>query len=595
MGYYINPIRYEDLSAVNNLNDLPVDILSDDSGTIAKILKNEIKQGLILIDGYITANIEELAEKVGEVLNAELHDVAGLYKEPEIIRQMLEPYLPIDRALDPELIFAKLYPGTFLDYLDEEKVNLFLRSMPENKPVVLYGYGASSAAFTDRASHVIFIDSTPYHAALAVTDKKYRSIAAQVRDGFEELIRQTYFVDLELVVKNRRRLIQKGLIDNYVLDDGTGLFRLLSLEHLNTIALQLTKQPIRPKPIYIEGVWGGQYLKKIRRIPDSLADKVSWSFELIATEASVAVRVNGHYLDLPFLTLMDLAGKYLVGEKDYDKFGGYYPIRFNYDDTWHSNGNMSIQCHPDERMVHELYNDYSGQTEAYYIVVAGQHAKTFCGFSGDGREFLELAKKSENDASMVDYRRYVNAVESKPGRQFFLPSGTIHSSGRNQLVLELGSLTVSAYTYKIYDYNRMDITGKPRPIHTLLSERALRFERDAEWVAKNLVFDPVESIYQDAQSSELKLGSSELAPFVTSQIEITAGGSFHGKTNGQLVGLALVDGEEARIEASTDPNRYYQAKYLDLVILPASFGEFTIRAGKKQPVIIHKATLRGSK
>ena len=72
---------------------------------------------------------------------------------------------------------------------------------------------------------------------------------------------------------------------------------------------------------------------------------------------------------------------------------------------------------------------------------------------------MELAEKSQKEELDIDYTKYVNAEESIPGKQFMIPAGTIHSSGRNQLILELGSLTIGSYTYKIYDYNRKDKNG----------------------------------------------------------------------------------------------------------------------------------------
>jgi mannose-6-phosphate isomerase class I len=593
MGFYINPVRFEDFSARNTLPVIDLHFVAGSMSVLMDTLQPNLKPGLIVIDGYVASQLDGVARALASRLKLSVTNIAELLKPKEEIAQIISPFLPQDRLADPDLIFAKLFSGTFEEFLDNDKVNDFLNTLSPHGSTILFGLGAAAISIAQRAANIIFIDCTPYKTALRITDQEYTPIGGQIFTGFDGLLRQTYFVDIELVTKNRRRLLQENLIDYYISDEGPDNFKLLSLSDLKIIANLLASQPMRPKPIYIEGVWGGQYLKKIRKIPDSCADKVAWSFELIATEASIAVDFSGNYLDIPFLTLMDLVGDKLVGSEDYINFKGYFPVRFNYDDTWHSNGNMSIQCHPDDNMVRTLYNDYAGQSEAYYIVEAGQHARTFCGFKGDGRKFLELAKHSEKKNDLIDYEYYVNAVKSTPGRQFFLPSGTIHSSGRNQLVLELGSLTVSAYTYKIYDYTRMDITGKPRPIHTKLSELALHFERDSKWVSKNLVFDPHTPVSTLKNSSEFLLGKSPLVPFETSQIELMAGGVFEGETKGRFVGLSLVDGEEITISSIDNPDKYYTAKYLDVVIIPACLGRYRIQAGKNQPAIVHKTIQAG--
>ncbi|MEA4812818.1 MAG: class I mannose-6-phosphate isomerase [Anaerolineaceae bacterium] len=593
MGYFINPVNFEDLSARNLLHCPDLSVNSGNLDQIASSIMKNLKPGLIIVDGYIASQIDKLGALLGEKLQVQTRKAEEFWISQSESEDLIKDYLPQNKEIDPNLIFAKLFNGKLEQFFDRQKADSFINSLDTSQTTVLYGIGASSDYFLNKASTLIFVDCTPFQSALRLLAKEYTPLGGQVFSGSDELIRQVYSIDLELVVKNRRKLLQGDLVNFYVSDQGPDNFRLLNYADLLKVAKSIASGPIRPKPIYIEGVWGGQYIKRIRQIPDSVVSKVAWSFELIATEASVAMDVGEVYLDLPFLTLMDLVGEKMVGAEDYERYKGYLPVRFNYDDTWHSNGNMSIQCHPNDEMAQNLYNDFAGQSEGYYIVVAGQKSKTFCGFKADGRKFLELAKKSETTGAQIDYEKYINAVESIPGRQFFLPPGTVHSSGRNQLVLEIGSLTISAYTYKIYDYARMDITGKPRPIHTKLSERALRFERDTDFVKNNLVFDPINPVENQSESKKYSLGKSKLVPFTTAQIEVRAGGTYAGNTAGRFVCLALVDGESAKIVSSADSERCYHARYLDVVFLPASLGEYSVEAGSDQPIILHETRLAG--
>ena len=174
------------------------------------------------------------------------------------------------------------------------------------------------------------------------------------------------------------------------------------------------------------------------------------------------------------------------------KFGGYFPIRFNYDDSWHSSGNMSIQVHSGHDYNVENYNELGRQDESYYVIATGHGAETYIGFneSTDPDEFIREVKKSEKQFTQVDYRKYVNHIQSRPGVQVMLPAGTIHSSGRNQVVLEIGSLTIGSYTYKMYDYLRVDLDGIPRPIHTYHGEKVLCKERTTSWVKENIAQEP---------------------------------------------------------------------------------------------------------
>ena len=67
-----------------------------------------------------------------------------------------------------------------------------------------------------------------------------------------------------------------------------------------------------------------------------------------------------------------------------------------------------------------------------------------------------------------------------------IPAGTIHASGRNQVILEIGSLTIGSYTYKMYDYLRLDLDGHPRPIHTYHGSNVLARERQTTWINNNV-------------------------------------------------------------------------------------------------------------
>jgi len=123
---------------------------------------------------------------------------------------------------------------------------------------------------------------------------------------------------------------------------------------------------------------------------------------------------------------------------------------------------MNVQVHSGHEYNVENYNEHGRQDESYYVVATGYDAKTFIGFNenADPGEFIREVKKSEMEFTPVDYEKYINHIQSKPGIQVMLPAGTIHSSGRNQVVLEIGSLTVGSYTNKMYDYLRDDLNNK---------------------------------------------------------------------------------------------------------------------------------------
>jgi mannose-6-phosphate isomerase class I len=198
--------------------------------------------------------------------------------------------------------------------------------------------------------------------------------------------------------------------------------------------------------------------------------------------------------------------------------------------------------------------------------------------------------QSELTGETIPYQDYINAIESNPGLQVFIPAGTVHGSGRNQVVLELGSFTESAYTYKIYDYTRKDDSGKLRPIHTKFAEKSLDFNRNTEWVKENVAFDPV-LVDDQRDYQEYLVGRNDLMYFETYKVNLRTKGSYCGHNDNGFCVITLVDGEEVEIRSKENPDYKYNAKYLDVVVIPAGIKEYIIEGKSNHPVVLHKAVV----
>lgn len=265
--------------------------------------------------------------------------------------------------------------------------------------------------------------------------------------------------------------------------------------------------------------------------------------------------------------------------------------RFNYDDTFHSNGNMSIQVHPPREYCMENFDELGTQDEGYYIVATGHGAKTYCGLREgvDKDKFFEKIKQSEKEHTEIDYKQYVNGVDSVPGRQFLIPGGTIHASGRNQLILEIGSLTMGSYTFKLYDYLRKDLDGNPRPIHSYYGEQVLKGERTEKFVYEHLVKEPILLRTGDG-FEEYIVGEDPLVYYSTRQLRFEK--KAEDDTTGKFHVLALVDGEKVIVRSKKDPDLCYTMNFLDLVVVPADMGEYEIVNLSNQPVVVYKVLVR---
>lgn len=596
MSFMFKPLTYDDTKAINHL-ECTVDIIEEYSSIVSKILNDMNGSMVILIDGYISAPFKEIINELeiqsrayGISFNS--FNMEMLYRSEEEINELTKDNLPLNYEDDPVLLFGKMYEGDIHDFIDDQKLQsvLTLINNPEDQLIVLYGHGSTIPEFQQVADKIIYIDVTPKTTAVRAREKRFVNIGDKQARPFNLLMRRNYYVDFEIALKTRKELLQNNLINYYILSNYDKEPQMITGRELGAILKNLVQYPFRAKPVYLEGIWGGEYIRKIRDIPKDISNNIAWIFEFIPMEVSIVIEMDHKYLDIPFYTFVQNNGLEMMGKKIYHDFDGYFPIRFNYDDTWHSDGNMSIQVHPDEEFIMENYNEFGRQDEAYYVIATGHGARTYAGWKGDGKEFIRLAKQAETEKKEIDYRKYVNSVPSIPGKQIMIPAGTIHASGQNQFILELGSLTLGSYTYKMYDYNRKDKDGNLRPIHLKNAEKVLRFERDSEWVNENIAIEPI-LIDEKEKYKEFIVGYTELMYFQTNRVEIKTKGTYSQKKDGFVV-LTLVDGESADVYSKKDPNKVYHMNYLDIITVPSTIEEYVIQATGYQPIVMHKTFIR---
>lgn len=612
MSFMFNPYPYHDMDAVNRLDSRGVALELAREGTAesaraavsmaAEVIKE--KGCCVLgVDGYSTAPFavfENMLEQqfAMENIPVTVMKTASLYREEAALEAMLAAEnLPEDREKDPVLLYGRLFHGQYEDLMDRaaleqaiQAVNSFQNS--KTGVLVLIGSGALCRTLRALCDRRIYLDTTPMNAMLRLKRGEYKNVGTQKALPFKMMARRCYYVDFELAAQERFELLRDGAMDAYVIADDEKNMALLPFALLNQMFEKAMSYPLRCKPVYLEGVWGGYYIKRLRHLPEEMKN-CAWVFDMIPMEVSIVLEFDGRRYEFPFYTLVQSQGQKLMGRESVERFGPYFPVRFNYDDTIHASGNMSIQCHPGEDYVKENNGELGQQDESYYIVEAGQGAKTYLGFQdgADVEEFIAETRRSEREGTPVDYEKYVYAVESKPGTQVMIPAGTIHASGRNQLILEIGSLTVGSYTYKMYDYLRKDFDGRPRPIHTYHGDKVLARDRKAAWVEENLVNGGSRRVRAGEGWEETVVGEHDLLYFSLRNLKFVD--RISEDTRGSFHVLTLVDGEQVLVRSKARPECFFVQNYLDIVVVPAAFGEYEIVNLKPQTTAIeHKTMLK---
>ena len=610
-----NPFPFDDPRPVNRPELSEKTVKSIISGGNQNVVKKFVatladraaKEGVVVaLDGYTTANWTVFVNLIAReccLLDLEFEAIdanAATLKSGKEIDAIIDPLLIWDTKIDPTLLYGKVYKGGYQGLMDEARTEAFKKAVPASRQAgkisVVYGYGSLIPELRELYDVKVFFDLTPMKSMLRIRRGEYSNLGKERPGIINRTIRRCYYCDFECAVRNRHELWENNVPDWYVLDNDPQNLQLMPFGTFSDICAQLVKYPFRAKPCYLEGVWGGSYMKKLRKLPEEMRN-AAWVFDFIPMEVSVVVEAGDEKLDINYCSFVHKEGVNLMGEDCVKKFEGYFPIRFNWDDSYHSTGNMSIQCHSGGEYNVKNYNEFGRQDESYYVVVTGHGAKTFIGFRDDADipQFFRDIEAADTEHKPCDYMKYVSYEESKPGLQVMLPAGTIHSSGRNQVILEIGSLTIGSYTYKMYDYLRLDFDGKQRPIHTRLGEENVRQDR-----RYSVIHDPEspEYIVQKPRLAasgegweEYILGENPQVYFSLRRLEFEK--KCEQDTGGKLFHvLTLVDGDAVRVRSVRHPERYFDLQFMDIVCVPADMGRYVIENLGREPVMVHKTCLR---
>lgn len=615
MSFMYNPFPFDDPKPINRpkLSEKTINsVVAGGTPNVAKKFMADIaekvkSEGVIVgIDGYTTANWKQFVDLLAReciISNFEFEAVdsmEAILKPGKEIDEMIDSRLIWDTKIDPTLLYGKLYHGGYIGLFNEAKVADFQKAVPAKKTagklVVVTGYGCMIPELRDMYDVKCWFDLTPMRSILRIRNGEYANIGKDRPGIINRTIRRCYYCDFECAVQLRKDLWKNNVPDYFFLDNTPGKLQMMPFSSFADICAQLVKYPFRTKPCYLEGVWGGSYIKKQRNLPKEMRN-CAWVFDFIPMEVSLLIESGDEMLDINYCSFVHKEGVNLMGEKCANKFQGYFPIRFNWDDSYHSTGNMSVQCHSDGKFNIENYDEFGRQDESYYVVVTGHEAKTFIGFRDDADipQFFKEIEDADTKQIPCDYMKYVSYEPSVPGLQVMLPAGTIHSSGRNQVILEIGSLTIGSYTYKMYDYLRLDFDGKQRPIHTYLGEQCVNQER-----RYSVIHDPnspdyiVQQPRLDAKGEgweEYILGENPQMYISLRRLEFEKVCEQDTK-NEKFHVLTLVDGDKVRIRSVKHPERYFDLDFMEIACVPADMGKYVVENLGNEPVRIHKTTLR---
>lgn len=495
--------------------------------------------------------------------------------EETAINRRLEPFLGGD---DP--IFGYRYQGELRDFFAPAQLAALQPDQTTTLHIV-YGCGAALANWDGL---LIYCDVPKNEIQFRQRAGTVRNLGARAVHDPKIAYKRAYFVDWVVANAHKAELLPR--IDLIVDEQRPDEPAIMDGDDLRAGLTAMSRNYFRCRPWFEPGPWGGQWIKA--RMPQLARDvpNYAWSFELITPENGICFESDGRLLEVSFDLLMFQDRHAVVGESA-DRFGHEFPIRFDFLDTF-DGGNLSVQVHPRPDYIRQEFGELITQDETYYILDCGPDAKVYLGFQEgiDPAAFRTELERSFADGTPIAIERYVNSEAANKHDLFLIPNGTIHCSGKDILVLEI-SATPYIFTFKMYDWLRLGLDGKPRPLNIHRAFANLYFERQGGQVDKELISHQ----YVLAQGADWQVIHAPTHPahfYDVHRLEFS--GTVNVSTEGSCHLLSLVEGTTVLLETAQGMQRRFS--YAETFVIPAAADSYRLTSENGELVKVVKAFIK---
>lgn len=519
---------------------------------------------VVAVDFYAGVREEEVAGEL-ELLSPTLFiNTRNLMKPQDEIKAMTE------RFMTDDVLFGYVTNLTLNDYFDAEKLEQARKQVADaTGRVIIVGSGAAMVAPAEAT--VVYVDMARWEIQQRFRVHEVKALGVDNREDAVSLqYKRGYFNDWRILDRYKESLF--GRVDFWLDTHIANEPRLIDKETFFKGIEETVKTPFRVVPFFDPAPWGGQWMKEVCGLnPEK--ENYGWCFDCVPEENSLYFEVNGVRFELPSVDLVLLKSRELLGEPVEARFGKDFPIRFDFLDTV-GGGNLSVQVHPTTQFIRENFGMYYTQDESYYLLDAKEGASVYLGLKTgiDKNEMIHDLREAQKGEVVFDTERYVNRLPAKKHDHYLIPSGTVHCSGSEALVLEISS-TPNLFTFKLWDWQRLGLDGKPRPINVERGKDVIDWKRDTEYVNKHLA----NRFTQVAEGDGWREECTGLHPneFIETHRHWFSKPVTH-HTNNSVNVLNLVEGEEAVVESPINAFKPFVVHYAETFIIPASVGEYTI-------------------
>lgn len=538
-----------------------------------------IKNKVVIIDGYVGNDWNAIREQLShffkeKAVRALWFETSAFEKSEAEIDEMVKPYLG-----EKDSVWGKITDLSLKDFYQQDKLESLQPGLSADVNIFI----GAGAALCNWQAPVIYIDMPKNELQYRMRAGSTTNLGKKATDAPAAMYKRFYFVDWPALNEHRRNIKNRIAIiaDGQWRDDINWAFAASVNQGLEEAAHHV----IRVRPWFEAGAWGGQWMKK--HIPALNQEEVNyaWSFELIVPENGLVFESDGNLLEVSFDWLMEYDSKAILG-KDAARFGTEFPIRFDFLDTF-DGGNLSIQCHPALDYIQQEFGERITQDETYYILDCKEGAGVYLGFQEDvdPAKFRTVLEQSNTNNTPIEIEKFVQLHPAKKHDLFLIPNGTIHSAGANNLVLEI-SATPYIFTFKMYDWLRLDLNGQPRPINIEHAFNNLNFDRKGKKVAEELLSHPY-ILQKEDDYQVVHLPTHNEHFYDVHRLEFKH--EMDIPTEDKCHVLMLVEGQSIIVKTGGETHRFH---YAETFVIPAAAGAYQLINEGDEMVKVIKAFIK---
>ena len=530
---------------------------------IAEALLDGLNTALA-VDCYTGVLEDDVVGALSPYFSSIVH-TKDLMKDERAVRAMT------DRFMTDDVLFGYVANIKLEEFFDSEKLKA-ARNRCTNGTLII-GVGAALAA--PAGARLVYADMARWEIQQRFRRHLVCGIGVDNRDDAVSVqYKRGLFIDWRTLDAYKETLFSK--VEWWLDTNDAARPKLISGKtFLNGLA-RMARMPFRLVPFFDPAPWGGQWMKEVCDL-DRRAANYGWCFDCVPEENSIMLLVEGEKVEFPANDLVLTHSRELLGVPVEGRFGKDFPIRFDFLDTI-GGGNLSLQVHPTADYIRKTFGMTYTQDESYYIMDAEEGATVFLGVkTGVDREaMLADLRAAQRGEKMFEAEKYVNRLPAKKHDHFLIPGGTIHCSGAEAMVLEI-SATPNIFTFKLWDWGRMGLDGKPRPINVEHGSHVIQWERNTEFVHANLAnhFEPVA---KGDGWEEIKTGLHPAEFIETRRTIFSVPVEFETRDSVQV--LNLVEGEEAVVESPDGSFEPFTVHYAETFVVPACVDKFTVRPAR---------------